>query len=246
MYKLGKLPARKDAVTFKFTQYTNLPAVPNKGGHMQLVSGDNNMFGNDELGDCVCAEAGHGTLYYNHEAGNTVNLTTDNIVALYSAITGYKPGDSSTDQGTDMQAAASYRRKNGLNDANGKTHKILAYLDLGVSNRDNLKKAIYYFGGAGIGFNFPEYAMEQFQQGQTWHVQAKDSELDGGHDVFAFGYDTQYVYVISWGKVVKMTWGFFDKFNDETLVYLTQENIKNGKTLEGLNLIQLEADLKQL
>lgn len=244
--KLGKLPARKGAVTFKLADYgASLKSAPAKGGHKDLVALDNNMFGNDQLGDCVCAEAGHGTLYYNKEAGNTVSISTANVVAMYSAVAGYDPSDPNTDQGTDMQAAASYRRKTGLLDANGKRHKILAYLALSTTSKDQMKKAIYYFGGAGIGFNFPDYAMDEFNAGQTWHVKS-GGKADGGHDVFACGYDATYIYVISWGKLVRMTWGFFQKYCDEALVYLSAESFTNGKSLEGFDLATLTTNLAAL
>lgn len=244
--KLGKLPARKGAVTFKLSTYgASLPAAPAKGGHYNLVSDWQGMLGNDQLGDCVCAEAGHGTIYLNKLAKQDVSITTANVVAMYSDVTGYTPKDPNSDQGTDMQAAASYRRKTGILDAHGNRHKILAYLSLGAANKDNLKKAIHYFGNAGIGFQFPNYAMDEFNAGQTWHVKSGGT-IDGGHDVLACGYDSRYIYCVSWGKVIRMTWGFFLKYCDESLVYLSGEMFTGGKSLEGFDLATLQADLARL
>lgn len=244
--KLGKKPARKDSVLFKLDAYdTALAEPPKTVAHWGLVNDWQGMMGNDNLGDCVCAEAGHGTIYLNKLAGKTIAITTADVVAMYSAVTGYTPSDPNSDQGTDMQAAASWRRTTGLADAQGNRHKIVAYLDLGAANKDNLKKAIYYFGNAGIGFQFPSYAMAEFTAGQTWHVKAGGS-IDGGHDVLACGYDSRYIYCVSWGKLIRMTWGFFAKYCDEALVYLSSEMLINGKSLEGFNLPSLQTDLAQL
>lgn len=241
--KLGKKPAR-DAVDFKFSTYTtNLP--PAKGGHYLLVTDWQGMLGNDKLGDCVCAEAGHGTILFNQEAGKLVKILEGDVISMYSAVTGYTPDDPSTDQGTDMQVAASYRRKTGLLDSKGYRHKILAYLALSVANTAQMKQAVYYFGGFGLGIQFPDSAMTQFNEGKNWTV-VKGSKIEGGHDVWVCGYDSEFVYLVTWGRLIKATWAFVTHYMDEGLVYLSQEALNNNKSLEGFNLAQLESDLKTL
>lgn len=245
-FKLGKLPARKEAVTFKLANYgAALAAAPANGGHYKMINDWQGVMGNDTLGDCVCAEAGHSTIYFNYLAGKTVHIPTDYVVAMYSAVTGYTPLKPDTDQGTDMQAAASWRRKTGLKDANGSVHKIAAYLDLGAGDPELLRKAIYYFGGAGLGIRFPASAMQQFNTGEPWTV-VKNSKIEGGHDVWACGYDEKFIYVVTWGKVQKMSWAFFTKYSDEALVYLSTEMLNNDKSLEGFHAAQLTADLAKL
>lgn len=245
--KLGKLPARKDAVKFKLTQYAKLPTAPKRVNHLSVIDSWQGLMGNDQLGDCVCAEAGHGTIFYNALAKNQVVVTTDNVIEMYKAVAGYVPGDPSTDQGTDMQVAASWRRKTGILDAQGKRHQIAAYLALsgkGATLEEQIKQSIYYFGAAGVGFNFPSYAMDQFNAGKPWTV--KKGSIEGGHDVLAVAYDATYLYVVTWGKVQKMTWGFLKKYTDEALAYLSPEALVKGKSLDGFDVAQLQADLNSL
>lgn len=248
--KLGKLPARKDAVKFKLSSYgAQLPKPPTKVKHLDLLSDWQGVMGNDQLGDCVCAEAGHGTIFYNALAKTQVVITTDNVIQMYSAVAGYVPGDSSTDNGTDMQVAASWRRKTGIADKAGKRHQIAAYLALsskGATLEEQVKQSIYYFGAAGIGFEFPAYAMDQFNQGKSWHIQSANSGIDGGHDVLAVAYDSTYLYVVTWGRVQKMTWGFLKKYTDEALAYLSPEALLKGKSIDGFDVAQLQADLAAL
>lgn len=245
-YKLGKLPARKGAIKLELSNYLALPTLvlPKTFGHQKLVT-DWAMLGNDQYGDCVWAGAGHETMLWNREAGKAVGITTANALADYAAVTGFKPDDPNTDQGTDMQVAASYRLKTGVVDSKGQRHKVGAYLAIKLGDETLLKQAMYIFGSVGIGIQFPSTAMDQFNADKPWSVVAK-ATIDGGHYIPGVGFDSKYVYVVSWGKCIKMTWGFFKKYADEAIVYLSEEFLTNGKSLEGFNLTQLQADLKAL
>lgn len=245
--KLGKLPARPDAVKFSLTQYFDAKkatAMPAAFGHEALEK-NWQMLGNDQYGDCVWAGAAHETMLWNLEAGKTVGINTSNVLSDYAKVTGFNPNDPNTDQGTDMQAAASYRLKTGVVDMTNQRHKIGAYLAIALKNEALLKQSIFYFSGVGIGIQFPSSAMDQFNAGKPWSVVA-GAKIEGGHYVPAVGYDAYYVYVITWGKVQKMSWSFFKKYADEAIVYLSPEMLKNGKSLEGFDLNQLQADLKAL
>jgi hypothetical protein len=246
--KLGKLPARKGAVKFKLANYlklSSLPTPPSKAGHHALVIDWEGMLGNDRYGDCVFAGAAHETILWGKEGGLNTTFTDKAVLSDYSAVTGFNPNDPNTDQGTDMQVAASYRRKTGVVDANGKRHKVGAYLAVTPGNVTQIKQAIYLFSNVGVGFQFPASAMTQFNNGKAWTIVSK-SPIDGGHYVPAVGYDSRYLYVITWGKVQKMSWGFFKKYCDEAVVYLSSEMLTNGKSLEGFDAVQLQADLSQL
>jgi len=244
-YKLGKLPARKDVVKFKLSQYDiALPTPPKTFGHQKLVSSWG-MLANDEVGDCVIAGGAHETILWNQEAQKSINFTDQSVLSDYSAITGYDPSDSSTDQGTDMQAAASYRRKTGLKDAQTNRHKVAAYIAVTPTNKTEMKQAIYLFSAVGLGIQFPASAMSQFNAGKNWTV-VKSSKIEGGHYVPVIGYDTSYVYLVTWGKLIKATWGFVTKYADEALVYVSSEMLTGDKSLEGFNTAQLLADLQAL
>lgn len=242
MFKLGKLPARPGAIKLKLTDYLSLPTAPNKEIAVNL---NWQMLGNDTVGDCVFAGAGHETMLLNNEAGKAVFFSDQSVLSDYSAVTGYNPNDPNSDQGTDMQVAASYRKKTGVIDSNGIRHKVGAYLALRVSDKAQLKQAVYLFAAVGIGFRFPRSAMSQFNAGKPWAVVSR-SPIEGGHYVPAIGYDSKYIYVVTWGRLQKMTWGFYAKYNDESIAYLSEEFLTAGKSLEGFNLAQLQADLAGL
>lgn len=246
--KLGKLPARKDSIQFKLAKYLNLaalPTPPSKYGHQALVIDWEGMLGNDQYGDCVFAGAAHETILWGKEGGKNVTFSTQSVLSDYSAVTGFNPNDPNSDQGTDMQVAASYRRKTGVKDQNGTRHKVDAYLAIAAGNVAEVKQAVYLFSNVGIGFQFPASAMTQFNAGKNWTV-VSGSKIEGGHYVPVVGYDSRYLYVVTWGKLQKMSWGFFKKYCDEAVVYLSSEMLVNGKSLEGFDAAQLQADLGQL
>jgi hypothetical protein len=246
--KLGKLPARKDSVTFKLVSYLNMgqaPQAPTSVSAKKWYPKAWDMLGNDQFGDCVWAGAAHETMLWNDEAKRIVTFTDNAVLSDYSAVTGFNVNDPNSDQGTDMQVAASYRRKTGIVDSQNNRHKVAAYLALTPKNVAQLKQAIYLFGAVGVGIEFPDSAMTQFDQNKPWSV-VKGASIEGGHYIAAVGYTKEYVYVVTWGKVIRMTWAFFEKYNDESVVYLSEEMLTNGLTPTGFNEAQLQADLKAL
>lgn len=241
--KLGKLPARLGAVSFKLSTYVTLPKPPKTYGHFNLVK-EWDMLGNDQYGDCVWAGAGHETILWNDEAKKSVTITTDDALSDYSAVTGFKPDDPNSDQGTDMSTAASYRRKTGVKSENGR-HKVGAYLAIKLNDVNELKSAISLFSAVGVGIQFPSSAMTQFNKAKPWTVVSK-SPIEGGHYIPAVGYDSRYVYIVTWGQIQKMSWGFYEKYADEAIAYLSTEMLTGGVSLEGINLSQLTTDLGAL
>lgn len=247
MFKLGKLPARQDAIKFKLSTYEKaaLPTPPKTYGHQKLIT-TWNMYGNDQYGDCVFAGAGHEHLLWNKEAGKDVVFTDSTILEGYSAVTGFNPNDPSTDNGTDMEMAAKWRRKVGLLNAKGGRHKIGAYLAINKGDIDQIKKAAYRYSAVGIGIQFPASAMNQFNAGKAWTV-VKNSPIEGGHYVPVVGYNSKYIYIVTWGKVVPCSYAFIRKYMDEGIVYLSNDFLNNeGKTLEGFDLATLTKDLNSL
>jgi hypothetical protein len=242
--KLGKLPARPGAVKLKLATYLPTVKPPTSYGHQSLVSVWG-MLGNDQYGDCVWAGAGHETMLWNREASNIVTFTDKSVLSDYSKVTGFNPNDPNTDQGTDMQVAASYRKKTGVLDSQGNRHKVGAYVAISIGNVDELKAAMYLFSAVGLGIRFPKSAMTQFNNGKAWTV-VSSSPIEGGHYVPLVGYTSKYVNLITWGKVQKATWGFVKRYMDEGLVYLTTEMLSGDKSIDGFNLSQLQADLSSL
>lgn len=244
---LGKTPARSGAMKFKLSDYLNrkaLPKPPATFGHEGLIPASWGMLGNDSYGDCVWAGAAHETMMWNAEAGVKVAFTDKAVLSDYSAVTGFNPKKPNTDQGTDMVVAASYRRKTGIVDAAGKRHQVAAYLSIKPGDLNEHLAAAYLFGAIGIGIEFPASAMDQFNAGKPWDVVSR-SKIEGGHYIPLVARRAN-LECVTWGKVQQMTSAFFQKYNDESVAYVSLEALKNNKSPEGFNAAQLQADLSAL
>ncbi|HXH27267.1 MAG TPA: hypothetical protein VNG90_05190 [Candidatus Acidoferrum sp.] len=246
--KLGKTPARPGAMQFKLSNYINkavLPKPPAHFGHEQLIGSHAwQLLGNDQYGDCVWAGAAHETMMWNMEAGHAVTFSEQSVLGDYSKVTGFKPTDPSTDQGTDMQVAASYRRKTGIEDANGHRHKVAAYLAITPGDLEEHYQAMYLFGAVGIGINVPTTAMDQFRQNKPWDV-VPGASIEGGHYIPLVAKRTN-LECVTWGQIQPMTVRFFEKYNDESVAYVSLEMLAHNKSPEGFNAAQLQKDLAAL
>jgi hypothetical protein len=243
--KLGKTPARADSVSFKLARYINtsvLPTPPATFGHEQAVAATAwGMLGNDNYGDCVWAGAAHETMLWNAERDQTVAFDPTHVLSDYSKVTGFTPDDPSTDKGTDMQVAASYRRKTGVVDDAGKRHKVAAYLAITPGDLQEHLIAAYLFGALGLGIEFPGSAMDQFNDGKPWDV-VHGAKIEGGHYIPLVA-KRENLEIITWGKLQEMTPAFFEKYNDESVAYVSREMLTANKSPEGFDLAQLKADL---
>jgi hypothetical protein len=263
--KLGKRPATYDKRDLLFARYRTsepLPSHPKYFGHEQLVGPKAwQMLGNGPdstvskgfggAGDCFFAGGAHETMLWNLETGNSVKFTGANCIADYSAVTGYDPhapldamGENPTDKGTDSRVGLKYRQQTGLKDAKGKRHKIGAYVALELGNMNELLEALYLFGVVGIGIRFPDSAMNQFNAGQPWSVVPGPAPT-GGHYIPLVA-NRNLLEVVTWGCIQKMTPQFYQTYCDEAWAILSPEMLKGGKSLEGFDLAQLQADLKKV
>lgn len=250
--KLGKTPARPWAAPgkkFRLGSYlagpAALPALPAAFGHESLVA-QWDMLANDRYACCVWAGAAHETMLLVKEADNAVAFTDANVLSDYAAVTGFDPNDPATDQGTDLQDAAAYRRKTGVIDAAGRRHTVAAYLALDPGNVDHLLLASYLFGAVGIGLALPASALDQSNQGQTWDVVAGSANA-GGHYVPLVGrLAAGPLVAVSWGRIQLMTPNFFQTFCDEAVAFVSTEDLVNQKSPEGFDYATLTADLAAL
>lgn len=246
-YKLGKLPARKGAISLDFMDYINLstfPSIPKQFGHDTLIK-DWGMLGNDAAGDCYFAGSEHETMVYSGMGGNTIaSFNQETAFADYGAVTGFDPNNPSTDQGTDMQQGAAYRKNVGLIDTLGNRHKVAAYLSLPIGNVSVHLIALYLFGAVGIGIQFPQSAMDQFNAGEIWDI-VPGSPYVGGHYIPLVA-RRENSKIITWGKEQGMTDNFFERNNDESVVYLSPEIFKNRLSPEHFDYDQLFSDMNKL
>lgn len=246
--RLGKLPAKPGALKLKFRKYANLsvlPTPPATFGHDSLVMQTWEMFGNDKWGDCFWAGAAHQVMLWRAEAGVPVIFDTAGVLADYGACTGFDPAKPNSDRGTNLADGSAYWQSTGIVDAAGVRHKVAATLELTAGDLQEHLVAAYLFGTVGVGITFPESAMQQFDSGQPWTV-VPGSPIEGGHYVPLVARRGGMCVFSTWGAEVSADDAFFSANNDESVVYLDEEMLLDGKSLEGFDLAQLRADLAEL
>ncbi len=239
--KLGRLPRKEHPGTLKLGKYLTVGAAPMKS-YWEYKVGDWPMMVNDSVGDCTCACAGHMIQNWTAHTYGMATPTDDEIIAAYSAITGYVPGDESTDNGAAITDVLSYWQNPGI-----AGHKILAWAEIDTKNLAAIKQAIFLFGGIDCGFNVPGSAMDQFNAGQTWTV-VPGSDDEGGHSVPILGYGSLGATCITWAKRQPLAWDFFAQYFDEAYCIITQDWLTAAQTspIAGLDLAALQADLAAL
>lgn len=254
--RLGKQAATPKPTDLKFTRYVDTTQVelPRRYGFDHAVS-DWGMLGNDQYGDCVLAGACHEHMLLTARGSSydkPAPFTSKEALAAYTAITGFDPNDSSTDQGTNVHDAMSYRRKTGITDEAGQAHTILAYLSLDTGDLQQVWQALYLFECVGIGIRFPRSAMDQFNARQPWSV-VKGSPIEGGHYVPLVsrqGDDSAHkgqMRCVTWGQLQALTDDFYRENCDEAWAFVTEDAIeRTGASARGFDLATLQADLAAL
>lgn len=249
-YKLGKKPARKGAIAFRLTDFfdlSKLPTPPEKIGFWN-IGRPWEMYANDQYGCCVWAGAAHEHMMW-AACGERprVDFTDANVLADYATVAGFDPKNPDTDEGTDMGAAAAYRRKTGIVDAKGNRHTVDAYVSLKPGNPDHLAIATYLTGAVGVGLMLPGSAMEQFDAEKPWQPVAKSGGPAGGHYVSCIGRNSVGDFlVVTWGRIHAMSPKFYATYNDESVAFLGLDALRNKVSRAGFDEDTLRRHLKLL
>jgi len=173
--------------------------------------------------------------------------STDEVLALYSAVTGFNQNDPSTDQGADELSTIEY-----LTNTGWQGRKLDGHANLNVKKLDQLKWTVNIFGASRLGINLPQSAIDQFNSNKPWDV-VKGSQCAGGHDVPLVGYDapSDTYYIVTWGKLWEVSGDFMKaKFHDGT-PYLEEAHAElafdwvnsMGTSPSKQSLVQLLQDL---
>jgi hypothetical protein len=238
--RLGKKEKRVDRRTLKLANYlSSLPPVPTSVDYSGKVSSWP-VYLNDSLGDCTIAAAGHMIEQWTANSGAQATPQDSDILSAYEAITGYTPGNPSTDSGAVELDVLNYWRNTGI-----AGHKIGAFTEVPPKMTDHVKAAAYLFGGLYIGIQLPVSAQTQ----GVWDVvSGPDSEPGswGGHAVEICSLDANALTCITWGQKRRMTWAFWNAYVDEAYAIISQDFMEgNGETPDGFDLEMLTSDLAQ-
>lgn len=243
-FRPGLKPARPGQPRLRLADYvatTPLPTPPPAADWISNVP-EWPMYGNDTVGDCGPAGLGHVVeSVTTYAQGHTVEVTEQDVIDFYSEVSGYRPGDPSTDVGVVLQDMLGYALKHTF-----AGHEIVAFAAVDVSNPTEVQIGIDLFDAVITGITLPKSAEDEFNQGLPWDYE-KGSRILGGHCVPVLRYDQTGIDGVTWAAVQRMTKAFWRRYVAEGWIVITREWADTkGQTPTGLDLHALGADFQAL
>jgi hypothetical protein len=252
--KLGRRPSLPHQLRNRLIARNYLSALPEPPAHClwgRTIT-DWLWLKNDVLGDCGPAAMYHGlyskiaTLSAVIPNTATPQPTDAEVIAFYSAASGYNPARPWTDQGVSNSDMLAVAQKKGMTYA-GVNHKIGPYAAIDATDTTTIRQAVYYLGGCLIGCNLPQDWYDNFGPNKTWDT--TNSKIIGGHDVWAYAYNSSGFYIVTWGQPgTFVTWAGA-KQNCDEIDAIAEQDAWIGpteRTPQGITLTNWLADVKAL
>ena len=238
--KLGRRPVRRDSRIPCLARYTRAISLPPPPAVVVPPALDWPMDLNDQIGDCTIAAAAHAMQLWTAAVISTAEsplkiMPDAEVLAAYEQIGGYDPANPDTDRGcVEVDVLETWMNTGIAGD------KLDAYCSLNITDPDELKDAVNWFGCAYLGINCPKSAIEDTRR---WDV-VPGSPIEGGHAIICVGYDPENFYMVSWGKLIPASPAFVTQYLEEAYAPLSRDFVGEwGTTPAGLDLAQLEADM---
>jgi len=168
------------------------------------------MDGNDQWGDCVCAAREHVIRLNNaiDPVAKTADPDAAAVVAGYEKLSG-----ATTPPGPGLVVSSSLEawRQGRFSDTNVGG----PYAPVAVHDVTTLKTAVYLYGAVICGVDLPSIAETQFSNDQPWTLEPGQNPGTGGHCIPIVGYDPQWLYVVTWGKIQAVSYNWWKFYADE-------------------------------
>lgn len=238
--KLGKRPAKHDPRTYRLAPVLaeRLPAIPD--AHDWTAGVPFEMWGNDRFGCCAFAAQAALLAMWTRAAQALVILMTSTVLSNYAEVTGFDPETGANDDGTILLDELNHWRRDGLARPGQPGRDYLtAYGAIDPRDRDGIKRAICFLGGALVGVQVPNGFLS-LPRGATWDWGAiADHTPAGGHAIAIGGYDAAGIWFNTWGARTFMPWSTFERIADEAYGLFSRQN---WLTIPGLSPLGEDVD----
>jgi hypothetical protein len=238
--KLGKLPVRTDVRTLRIARYVDearLPAPPDRID-LTVGVGEWGMYANDTRGDCTTAAAAHMIEAWTAAArGASVAVSETSVLRAFERVKIVDPFTG--DEGAFALDVLRLWRAYGIG-----RHRIGAFARVAAYDQLLVRTAAWLFGGLYVGFALPLTARTQRVWEWTGSLggDAKPGSW-GGHAVDVVRYDRAGLTVVTWGRLQRMTWSFWERYCEEAYCLLSNDFVDHGRAPNGFDLEALRADL---
>jgi hypothetical protein len=241
--KFGRLPGTIPVGLHDLTYYVagRLPKPPAKVAVPVIPAQPDGtpwgVDGNSDYGDCGVAGLNH---LLRAIAADTREQETfpapDQVVSYYLAYTGGQ------DSGVVLSDFLAHVKQAGFYG-----HTVAAYAPVSVSDVNTLRFAINAYG-AYAGIDVTEGMMQAVQGGGpwTWTLDDLGGAVEGGHCIPLLGFDSSWIYAVSWGQVIRIAWPAWHEMAAEAWAVLAGEEVAAKTDGHGISLAALQADLNRL
>lgn len=234
--KFGRLPGKIPVGLKDLTFYSAgaLPATPAKVVVPEVA--DWMMLGNDSHGDCGVAGLEHGFM-----ADAAATYRDETFPTDQQAIDYYTAYDNGQDVGVVLSEYLAHVRQHGYYD-----NSVKAYAPFQVHDIPTLHFAVWAYDFSYTGIRVTQGMMNAFAAGKPWDLDDMLSDTVGGHCIPIVGYDSAYLYAVTWGRVQAISYSAWHFMSDEAWAVITGELVAADTDGRGISLAALEADLNKL
>jgi hypothetical protein len=222
-----------------------LPTPPKKWWPFRLVYWG--MYGNDRKGDCVFAAAAHAWMALARLLKQRWTVTLAQVLASYEAYC------VQYNNGADNGAVPDIVLQSWHSTPMWGT-TLPAWARINHTDIAEVQQVLYSYGALMVCVQLPKPAYT-YQMGANyirfrrpvWKLTGTpdDDVIVGGHEIAAIGYDSQYIYCVTWGLVVRVTHAWWQKYVTEACAVVVPAVVTAGG-FNGLDFAALEADLATL
>jgi hypothetical protein len=241
----GRKPALIPAGLHDLTYYTagSLPKAPAKVAVPSVPNpGDGTLWGmqgNASYGNCGVAGLVHGQMAVASILGTKgfAPPAPEQTVSYYLDYTKGK------DSGVILSQFLQFVQKQ----PQGMLGEMVdSYAPVKVQDIPALQYTIDAYDFAYVGITVTEGMEQASQDEQPWTLETLLSPVAGGHCIVLVGYDSQYLYGITWGAVQAIPYSTWHYIGDEAWAVISGYESKAGNDGRGINYAALKADLSKL
>lgn len=248
--KLGKRDYIPDARTAKLANFLLDIPVPEKFDFdKKRAKFPIQMWGNDRYGDCVKAgQANHLLRLERIETRRTLHFSDEDVIAEYVRETIREFGEPFEDGGLYVKQSIGNWRNVGWPLTDKRTYKISAYGELNPLSRHQIRQGIYLLHGVHFGFLLPVAAQSMTDSGY-WDYNGETGAAWqpgswGGHLVYGKRYDDGNVYVLTWGREIRVNNAFVERYCDEA--WAVVDDFNSWRTKQTVDIAKLREYLSDI
>ena len=239
-FKLGCLPGVIPVGLKDLTYYAAgpLPRPPAQVNIPAVAAWGMDM--NDTLGDCGVAGINHGFMAAAADTAEKESFPTDQQVGEY-----YMTYTDNQDVGVVLSAFLAYVKQKGFYG-----HTVSAYAPVATQDLPTLMFAVNAYDFAYTGISVSQGMMTKVQEtAPPWNWTTSDvmsGSVIGGHCIPIIAYDSTYLYAVTWGSTIAISYRAWAFMAQESWAVISGELAADNSDGHGINLAALQADLSRL